>query len=97
MSTHPFIETLGRRTRTRKLAARLLLISSLGPSAMLAGAVWAVLQPYRITLLHPRGQSFWWLVVEPPILVVVAGLLFHVFVGRALVDDLRGVGDAAAR
>jgi hypothetical protein len=95
LSTHPFIETLGQRTRTRTLTVRLWLISSLGPSAMLAGAVWAVLQPYRITLLHPRGQSFWWLFVEPPIFVVLAGLLFHVLVGRALIDDLRD-GDAAA-
>jgi hypothetical protein len=96
MSTHPFVETLGRQAPTRTLAARLLLISSLGPCAMLAGAVWAVLQPYRITLLHPQGQSFWWLFVEPPILVALAGLAFHVFVGRALADDLRE-DDAAAR
>jgi hypothetical protein len=95
LSTHPFIETLGRRTRTRTLTVRLWLISSLGPSAMLSGAVWAVLQPYRVTLLHPRGQSFWWLFVEPPVLVALAGLLFHVFVARALIDDLRD-GDAAA-
>jgi hypothetical protein len=96
MSTHPFVETLGREARTRTLTARLLLISSLGPCAMLAGAVWAVVQPYRITLLHPRGQSFWWLFVEPPIFVVLAGLLFHVFVARALIDDLRE-NNAAAR
>jgi hypothetical protein len=95
MSTHPFISTLGREARTRTLAVRVLLISSLGPGAALAGAVWAVLQPYRITLLHPGGQAFWWLFVEPPIFVVVVGLLFHVFVGRALVDDLRSK-DAAS-
>ena len=96
MSTHPFVETLGREARARTLTARVLLISSLGPCAMLAGAVWAVLQPYRITLLHPYGESFWWLFVEPPLLVVLGGLLFHVFVGRALVDDLKA-DDAAPR
>ena len=48
------------------------------------------------SLLHPHGQSFWWLFVEPPIFVVLAGLLFHVFVARALIDDLRE-SDAAAR
>jgi hypothetical protein len=96
MSTHPFVETLDHPARTRTATARLFFISSLGPSAMLAGTVWAVLQPYRITLLHPVGESFWWLFVEPPIFVVFAGLLFHVFVGRALIDDLRE-SDAAAR
>jgi hypothetical protein len=95
MSTQPFISTLGRVSRTRTLAVRLLLISSLGPAAALAGAVWAVLQPYRITLLHPHGQGFWWLFVEPPIFVVIIALVFHVVVARPLMDDLRE-RDAAA-
>jgi ABC-type polysaccharide/polyol phosphate export permease len=50
--------------------------------------VWAVAQPYRVTLLHPHGQGFWWLFVQPPLLVVLAGALFHVFVARPLIDDL---------
>jgi hypothetical protein len=97
MSTHPFIQTLDRaaRARTRTATVRLALISSLGPAAALGGAVWAVLQPYRITLLHPHGQGFWWLFVEPPLLVVLAGLLFHAIVARPLVDDLKE-HDAAA-
>jgi hypothetical protein len=33
--------------------------------------VWAVAQPYRVTLLHPHGQGFWWLFVQPPLLVVL--------------------------
>jgi hypothetical protein len=95
VSTHPFISTLGREARTRTIAVRLWLISSIGPAAALAGALWAVLQPYRITLLHPRGESFWWLFVEPPLWVVVVGLLFHVFVARALIEDLREHGATA--
>ena len=47
--------------------------SSLGPLTMLAGVVWAFVQPWRVTLLHPHGQGFWWLVVEPPLLVVAVG------------------------
>jgi hypothetical protein len=89
VSTHPFISTLGREARSRTVTVRALLVSGVGPGAALAGALWAVLQPYRITLLHPRGQAFWWLFVEPPILVVVVGVLFHVLVARALVEDLR--------
>ena len=63
-------------------------ISLLGPLVAAAGIVWAILQPYRITLLHPRGEGFWWLLVEPPLLVVVAGALFALVVARPLLADL---------
>ena len=72
--------------RTRR-TARALAVLSLGPLAMLGGVVWAFLQPWRLTLLHPRGQGFWWLVVEPPLLVVLAGVVFAL-VASALVHDL---------
>jgi hypothetical protein len=75
------------RTRTRR-SARALAVLSLGPLAAAAGVAWAFLQPWRVTLLHPLGQGFWWLVVEPPLLVVAAGVLFWVLVARPLVDDL---------
>ena len=61
---------------------------SVGPLTALAGLVWAVAQPYRVTLLHPRGQGFWWLFVEPPVWVVVAGILFALLVARGLAEDL---------
>jgi hypothetical protein len=63
-------------------------ISLLGPLVAAAGLVWAILQPDRITLLHPRGESFWWLVVEPPLYVVVAGIVFMLVVARPLLADL---------
>ncbi len=72
----------------RHRAARARLVSSLGPLTALGGAVWAVVQPYRITLLHPHGQSFWWLVVEPPLLVILVGLLFHFVVLPGVLEDL---------
>ena len=50
--------------------------------------MWAVVQPYRVTLLHPDGQGFWWLFVEPPLLVIVEGLAFHYLVARPLLNDL---------
>ena len=43
---------------------------------MAGGVIWAILQPYRLTLLHPVGEGFWWLVFEPPLLVVVVGAVF---------------------
>ena len=63
-------------------------ISRLGPLVAAAGIVWAILQPHRITLLHPSGQGFWWLVVEPPLLLVAAGIVFTLVVARPLLADL---------
>ena len=72
-------------------------MSTIGPVTVLAGTVWALLQPYRVTLLHPHGQGFWWLVVEPPLLVMAVGLLFHLVVLPGLLEDLEEAGsnDAA--
>ena len=74
-------------TRTRR-SARTRVVGAVGPVTALAGLVWAFAQPYRLTLLHPRGQGFWWLVVEPPLLVVLVGMLFSAFVAPGLIDDL---------
>ena len=83
MSTQLISEHAAARTRSGK--AR--LISALGPLTMLAGVVWAFVQPWRMTLLHPHGQGFWWLVVEPPLLVVLAGVAFA-FIAHGIVRDL---------
>ena len=72
------------------------IVSWIGPTVVAAGLVWAILQPYRVTLLHPRGQGFWWLVIEPPLLVVAAGVVFALVVARPLLADLEE-HDAAAR
>ena len=75
-------------TRTR-------IVSTLGPATALAGVIWAIAQPYRLTLLHPRGEGFWWLVVEPPLLVIAVGLLFHLLVLPGLLEDLEEENAAA--
>jgi hypothetical protein len=72
----------------QRTATRARIVSALGPATALAGVIWATAQPYRLTLLHPRGESFWWLVVEPPLLVIVVGLLFHFLVLPGLLEDL---------
>ena len=78
---------LHERTLERSLRARVVL--ALGPATMLGGVVWALLQPYRITLLHPSGQGFWWLVGgESPLFVVLAGLLFWRVVAIPLAKDI---------
>ncbi len=77
----------------RQRTFRTRFVSALGPLTMLAGIVWALVQPWRITLLHPHDQTFWWLFVEPPLLVLVVGLLFHFVLLPGLLEDL----DAASR
>ena len=72
----------------RRRSRRAQIVSLIGPVTAAAGVIWAIVQPYRLTLLHPRGQGFWWLVVEPPLLVVLAGIAFTFVVARPLLADL---------
>ena len=73
-------------------------VGGVGPLTVLGGVVWAVIQPYRVTLLHPRGQGFWWLFVEPPLLVILVGLVFWLALAPGVLQDLADAeADAAAR
>jgi len=81
------IATEAGRPRVRR-SARSLAVLALGPVTVLAGLMWVLAQPYRLTLLHPHAQGFWWLFVEPPLWVVVAGVLFHAVVTPGVVNDL---------
>lgn len=88
MDSQIALETL--RARARR-SARAWAVSALGPLTMLAGVVWGVLQPYRLTFLHPRGEGFWWLVIEPPLLVIAAGIVFALLIAPGLVEDIEAV------
>jgi hypothetical protein len=79
----------------RHRTARVRFITAIGPLTALAGAIWAIAQPYRLTILHPDGQSFWWLFVEPPLLVIVVGLFFYFAVVPGLLEDLEDAGAAS--
>jgi NAD(P)H-flavin reductase len=81
-------QLVSERAAVRRRTARAWAISALGPSTMLGGVAWAFLQPYRITLLHPHGQGFWWLAIEPPLLVVAAGIVFAFLVAPGVIEDL---------
>ena len=76
------------RAPLRRAATRARIVSALGPTTALGGIGWALVQPYRVTLLHPRGQGFWWLFVEPPLLVIAVALFFRFAVVPGLLDDL---------
>ena len=86
--------------RSARKTVRVVAIEALGPLTILGGIVWAFAQPYRVTFFYPDGKGFWDWVVQPPLLVVLVGLLFSLFVAPGLVDDLEdggcGRGDAAA-
>ncbi|HXK15572.1 MAG TPA: hypothetical protein VNH45_13645 [Gaiellaceae bacterium] len=90
----PIVRHIPAEAVTRSTRAR--VVSLLGPTTVAAGLIWGILQPWRVTLLHPRGQGFWWLVIEPPVLVAVAGVIFAVVVARPLLTDLEA-HDAAPR
>jgi hypothetical protein len=81
--------------RSRLRRARVIL--ALGPLTVTAGIVWALAQPWRLTLLHPSGQGFWWLFAEPPLYVVLVGVLFRLVLAPGIVADLMGSGGEADR
>jgi hypothetical protein len=69
-------------------STRARIVSALGPAAALGGVIWAIVQPYRVTLLHPGGKGFWWLFVEPPLLAIAVGLFFYFVITPGLLRDL---------
>ena len=81
----------------QRATTRTRIMSALGPATALAGIVWALVQPDRITLLHPHGQGFWWLFVEPPLLVIAVGIFSHFVVVPGLLEDLEEEEHATAK
>jgi len=85
-TTHPHEHVVPGALRAARIRARVVL--ALGPAAVTAGVLWAVIQPWRLTLLHPVGQGFWWLIAEPPLYVVLVGVLFRLLLAPGIVEDL---------
>jgi hypothetical protein len=77
------------RHRQRRVLAVLLL----GPATMIGGLVWAVAQPYRITFLHREDKGFYDYLVQPPLLVVLVGVLYMLLIAPGLAEDLEREGD----
>ena len=80
---------------SRRRSLRAAAVNLIGPLTMLGGVAWAFLQPYRLTILHPHDQGFWWLLSEPPLFVILVGLGFALFLAPALIVDLEEAEDAA--
>jgi hypothetical protein len=82
-------ERSGRlRRRASGRHPRALAIQLIGPLTVLAGAMWAVAQPYRITFLDPVGKGLYDFLVQPPLLVVAVGLVYALGIAPGLVEDL---------
>ena len=80
--------------RIARKTFRVVAIEALGPLTILGGIVWALAQPYRVTFFYPDGKGFWDWAVQPPLLVVLVGLLFSLFVAPGLVEDLEAADEA---
>ena len=74
--------------RVARRGTRVLAVEAIGPLTILGGIVWAFAQPYRVTFFYPEGKGAWDWLVQPPLLVVLVGLLFALVVAPGLVDDL---------
>jgi hypothetical protein len=71
-------------------------VSALGPLTALVGLIWALVQPYRVTLLDPEKYGFWYLAVQPPLLVILVGIVFHFWVVPGLLADLEEVEERSS-
>lgn len=60
---------------------------------MFGGLVWAIAQPYRIAFLYPDGKGAYDYLVQPPLLVVLVGLVYMVVIAPGLAEDLERDGD----
>jgi hypothetical protein len=81
-------ELVREGARVTRHSRRNTAVSALGPLTALAGLVWALVQPYRVTLLDPDKHGFWYLAIQPPLLVILVGAIFHFWVVPGLIADL---------
>jgi hypothetical protein len=88
MSADVAHELQGRTEARERVRTRVRVVLALGPLTSVAGIVWGIAQPWRLTLLHPMGQGFWWLFSEPPLYVVLVGLLFRFVIAPGLAADI---------
>ena len=82
------LEQTAERPRSQRKHARVLGVEAIAPLTVVAGIVWAIAQPYRIAFLYPEGKGVYDFLAQPPLLVVLVGLAFGLFVAPGLVADL---------
>jgi hypothetical protein len=77
-----------RRLSLARRDPRAAAVLLLGPLTILGGFVWAIVQPYRIAFLHPDGKGVYDYLVQPPLLVIVVGVVFAALIAPGLAEDL---------
>lgn len=83
-------EIAGAFARSERQSWRGTAVLAIGPLTVVAAAVWVIAQPYRLTLLDPTAHGVWDHLAQPPLLVALVGVLFHLAVARPLVRELEG-------
>ena len=85
------LEIARKRAKTDVSPWRPTAIAAIGPVTALVGVVWAVAQPYRLTLLNDDRTGLWDHLAQPPLLVIAVAVCFELLVARPL---LRTLGEA---
>ncbi len=75
------------------MGPRALAVEAIGPLTIVAGVVWAIAQPYRVAFIYRDGKGIYDYLFQPPLLVVVVGVVFGLFVAPSLVRDLLEVDE----
>lgn len=83
------LERTAAEERSERKTGRIVAIEAIGPLTIVAGVVWAIAQPYRIVFIHRADKGFYDYLVQPPLLVMLVGLLFALLIAPGVVDDLR--------
>ena len=84
----PVRHALTRHCLDAPASRRTTAVAAIGPLIVLVGVLWAITQPDRLPLLDPDARGFWSLAVEPPLLVLLAGVFFQRFIASGLIRDL---------
>jgi hypothetical protein len=90
------LEQSAERRRSARKPARVIAVEAIGPLTAVAGIVWAIVQPYRIAFLYPDGKGVYDYLAQPPLLVVLVGIVFGVVVAPGLVADVEEADDSPA-
>jgi hypothetical protein len=85
----PF-ESARNRHHVGRRSGRAVAIEFLGPLTILGGIVWSIFQPYRIVFLDRDADlGLYDYLIQPPLLVIVVGLIFTFAIAPGLLEDLR--------
>jgi len=82
------LEHSAKRRRSARKPARVIAVEAIAPLTVVAGIVWAIAQPYRIVFIYPEGKGLYDYLAQPPLLVVLVGIVFGVVVAPGLVADV---------